>query len=49
MENVLWMIYAVLVCLLIGKDMSGKEELREIKKQLKRIADQLEGMQKHGD
>lgn len=49
MEAVLWMIYAVLVCLLIWKDMSGKEELQEIKKQLKRIADQLEGMQKHGD
>lgn len=43
MEEILWLIYSALLCLLICKDMSGKEELREIKGQLKRIADHMEG------
>lgn len=43
MEEILWLIYSALLCLLICKDMSGKEELREIKRQLKRIADHMEG------
>ena len=46
MEEVLWMIYSALLCLLICKDMSGKGELNEIRKQIKRIADNLEERRK---
>lgn len=46
MEDVLWLIYFVLLCMLIGKDMSGKEELEEIRDQIKRIADHLEERRK---
>ena len=37
-------IWFVLFLVLLYKDMSGKSELREIKFQLKRIAEVLEGM-----
>lgn len=47
-ESVLWLIYSALLCLLICKDMSGKDELREIKRHLKRIADRMEGEKKDG-
>ena len=46
MEDVLWLICFLLLCLLIGKDMSGKEELEEIREQIKRIADHMEGEKK---
>ncbi len=48
MEEVLWLIYSALLGLLICKDMSGKDELREIKRHLKRIADRMEGEKKDG-
>lgn len=37
-------IWFVLFLVLLFKDMSGKSELREIKAELKRIAEVLEGM-----
>lgn len=46
MEDVLWLIYFVLLCMLIGKDMSGKEELEEIRDQIERIATYLEERRK---
>lgn len=46
MEDVLWLIYFVLLCMLIGKDMSGKEELEEIRDQIERIATHLEERRK---
>lgn len=46
MEDVLWLISFLLMCLLIGKDMSGKEELEEIRDQIKRIADHMEERRK---
>ena len=41
MEEALWAIAFVLLWMLIFKDMSGKEELHEIKKELKVIADRM--------
>ena len=46
MEDVLWLISFLLMCLLIEKDMSVKEELEEIRDQIKRIADHLEERRK---
>lgn len=43
MEEALWAIAFVLLWMLIFKDMSGKEELRKIQKELAIIA---EGMKK---
>ena len=43
MEEALWAIAFVLLWMLMFKDMSGKEELRKIKKELEIIA---EGMKK---
>ncbi len=42
MEEVLWLIYCVLVLMLLCKDMSGKEELRKIREQLEKIAKKME-------
>lgn len=42
----LQVITFVLFLLLLFKDMSGHDELREIKKELKRIADALEQREK---
>ena len=41
MEEALWAIAIVLLWMLIFKDMSGKDELRRIHKELERIADEL--------
>lgn len=41
-EVTLQVIVLVLFLLLLFKDMSGKDQLREIKKELKRVADALE-------
>lgn len=41
MEEALWAIAFVLLWMLMFKDMSGKEELHEIKKELKIIADRM--------
>ena len=45
-EIIEWLgaIWFVLFLVLLFKDMSGKSELREIKSELKRIAEVLEGM-----
>lgn len=45
-EIIEWLgaIWFVLFLVLLFKDMSGKSELREIKAELKRIAEVLEGM-----
>ena len=44
----LQMIAIVLFLLLLFKDMSGKDQLRRIKEELKRIADALERREKDG-
>ena len=41
LNEALQMIIFLLLCLLIFKDMSGKDELRRIHEELKRIADEL--------
>ena len=41
LNEALQMIIFLLLCLLLFKDMSGKDELRRIHKELERIADQL--------
>ena len=45
-EIIEWLgaIWFVLFLVLLFKDMSGKSEIREIKSELKRIAEVLEGM-----
>lgn len=40
-NEALRMICFILLCLLLFKDMSGKDELRRIHKELERIADEL--------
>lgn len=41
MEEALWAIAFVLLWMLMFKDMSGKEELRKIKKELETIAERM--------
>ena len=47
-EATLQMIALVFFLLLLFKDTSGKDQLREIKKELKRIADALERREQDG-
>lgn len=47
-EATLQVIVFTLFLLLLFKDMSGKDQLREIKKELKRIADALEQREQDG-
>ena len=41
-EDSLFLIASVLILLLMCKDMSGKSEIRELRKEVERIADALE-------
>ena len=48
LNEALQMIIFLLLCLLLFKDMSGKDELRRIRAELERIADELKRREQDG-